>query len=98
MGTESRLENLLDRMVADPSLHARWLNTFSYLEYVGFRKIEKSERAETLTAAVLGRACEEGRHALRLKTLAIKLGGAGCDSYLPEVLLRRGSRKLCPRA
>src|ERR1700730_18091113 len=86
MPTQNRLESLGDRIVADPALHARWLNTFSYLEYVGFRKIVKS-RAEVLTAAILGYACEEGRHALGLKKLAVKLGDAEFDSYVPEVLL-----------
>ena len=57
------------------------------MEYVGFRKIVKSQRAETLTAAILGHACEEGRHALGLKKLAVKLGGAGFDSYAPQFLL-----------
>jgi hypothetical protein len=47
----------------------------------------KSQRAEVLTAAILGHACEEGRHALGLKKLAVKLGGAEFDSYVPEVLL-----------
>jgi hypothetical protein len=87
MQTQDRLEDLIGAVVASPALHARWLNTFSYLEYVGFRKIVKSQRAEVLTAAILGHACEEGRHALGLKKLAIKLGGAEFDSYAPEVLL-----------
>jgi len=87
MQTQDCLEDLIGAVVADPALHARWLNTFSYLEYVGFRKIVKSQRAEDLTAAILGHACEEGRHALGLKKLAIKLGGAHFDSYAPEALL-----------
>jgi hypothetical protein len=87
MHTQDPLEDLIGAIVADPALHARWLNTFSYLEYVGFRKIVKSQRAEVLTAAILGHACEEGRHALGLKKLAIKLGGAQFDSYAPEALL-----------
>ena len=87
MQTQDRLEDLIGAIVPDPALHARWLNTFSYLEYVGFRKIVKSQRAEVLTAAILGHACEEGRHALGLKKLAVKLGDAEFDSYVPEVLL-----------
>jgi hypothetical protein len=87
MQTQDRLESLRGAVVADPALHVRWLNTFSYLEYVGFRKIVKSQRAEVLTAAILGHACEEGRHALGLKKPAVKLGGAEFDSYVPEVLL-----------
>ena len=88
MQTQNRLEDLVERIVTDPAFHARWLNTFSYLEYVGFRKIVKSQSADVLTAAILGHACEEGRHALGLKKLAIKLGGARFDSYAPETLLR----------
>ncbi len=87
MQTHNRLEELVAAIVANPALHARWLNTFSYLEYVGFRKIVKSQHAESLTASILGHACEEGRHALGLKKLAIKLGGAAFDSFAPEVLL-----------
>jgi hypothetical protein len=87
MPAQDRLESLVEKIVSDPALHARWLNTFSYLEYVGFRKIVKSQRAETLNAAILGHACEEGRHALGLKKLAVKAGGAEFDSYRPEVLL-----------
>lgn len=87
MQTKDRLEDLVGRIVADTALHARWLNTFSYLEYVGFRKIVKSQRAEALTSAILSHACEEGRHALGLKKLAVKMGGAGFDSYAPQQLL-----------
>jgi hypothetical protein len=87
MPAQDLLESLLAKIIADPSVHARCLNTFSYLEYVGFRKIVKSQRAETLSAAILGHACEEGRHALGLKRLAVKLGGIDFDSYRPEVLL-----------
>ena len=87
MPSDNCIEGLISQIVADPALHARWLNTFSYLEYVGFRKILKSQRAEVLTTAILTHACEEGRHALGLKKLAVKLGGAGFDSYAPQVLL-----------
>jgi hypothetical protein len=47
----------------------------------------RSQRAEVLTAAILGHGCEEGRHALGLKKLAKKLGGSQFDSYAPEALL-----------
>lgn len=81
------IESLIAAIVRDPRLHARFINTFSFLEYVGFRKIVKSQRAETFTADVLNHAVEEGRHALRLKKLAIGMGGPAFDSYGPEVLL-----------
>jgi hypothetical protein len=87
MPTQNRLEAVIGTIVADPTLHARWLNTFSFLEYVGFRKIVKSQRAETLSAVVLNHAVEEGRHALGLRKIAVKLGGPRFDSYAPETLL-----------
>jgi len=87
MPTRTRLDTIVARIVATPELHARWLNTFSFLEYVGFRKIVKSQRAETLGVAVLTHALEEGRHALGLRKIAVKLGGPHFDSYAPETLL-----------
>jgi hypothetical protein len=87
MPPQNRLDAIVAAIVADPALHARWLNTFSFLEYVGFRKIVKSQRAETLSSAVLTHAVEEGRHALGLKKIAVKLGGPLFDSYAPETLL-----------
>lgn len=87
MPAQNRLEPIIAAVVADPRLHARWLNTFSYLEYVGFRKIVKSQRAEVVTAELLTHALEEGRHALGLKKLAVKVGGAPYATYAPQTML-----------
>jgi hypothetical protein len=87
MNPHFRLEAAVGAIVADASLHARWLNTFSYLEYVGFRKIVKSQRAEALTAEILNHALEEGRHALGLKNIALKIGGEAFATYAPENML-----------
>lgn len=87
MLAHDRLDALIGTIIADPALHARWVNTFSFLEYVGFRKIIKSQRAETLSTMILNHAVEEGRHALGLKKLAVRLGGPNFDSYAPECLL-----------
>ncbi len=87
MNVDHRLTALIGTVVATPELHARWLNTFSFLEYVGFRKIVKSQKAEALSAEVLAHALEEGRHALSLKKLAMKIGGKGFDSYASDAML-----------
>jgi rubrerythrin len=87
MNLDHRLTTLISKVVAEPRLHARWLNTFSFLEYVGFRKIVKSQKAEALSAEILAHALEEGRHALSLKKLAMKIGGKTFDSYEPEAML-----------
>jgi hypothetical protein len=87
MLAQSRLEASVRAIVAEPNLHARWLNTFSYLEYVGFRKIVKSQRAEVLSAEILTHALEEGRHALGLKKLALKIGGEAFATYDRSLML-----------
>ncbi|HLH12070.1 MAG TPA: hypothetical protein VKV77_09360 [Methylovirgula sp.] len=87
MKTQDRLEAVIAVVVKDDHLHARWLNTFSFLEYVGFRKIVKSQRAEVLNRTLLMHALEEGRHALLLKKLAVKLGGKEFDFYRPQTML-----------
>jgi hypothetical protein len=87
MKTHDHLEAVIAIVVKDDRVHARWLNTFSFLEYIGFRKIVKSQRAEILNRSLLMHALEEGRHALLLKKLAVKLGGQEFDFYEPATML-----------
>lgn len=82
------LSTLMLRIVSDNDLHARWLNTLSYLEYIGFRKIIKSQDAGDMTQQTLQHANEEGRHALLLKNICLKVGGPRYDSYHPSKLLK----------
>jgi hypothetical protein len=91
MNASNRLAALMPVVIKDDELHARWLNTFSYLEYVGFRKIIKSQRADTLSRAFLNHALEEGGHAFLLKNMAVKVGGKAFDYYTQETML-------CPEA
>ncbi|MGP8232254.1 MAG: hypothetical protein ACLQL2_06255 [Methylovirgula sp.] len=87
MNASDRLASLMPIVIKDDHLHARWLNTFSYLEYVGFRKIIKSQRADVLSRAFLNHALEEGGHAFLLKNMAVKVGGKDFDFYTPETML-----------
>lgn len=82
-----KIEEFLPLIVKSDELHAKLLNTFSFLEYIGFRKIVKSQRAEDLDCETLGHAIEEGRHALLLKKLAVKVGGSRFDSYTASELM-----------
>src|SRR4051812_21294003 len=78
----ARTERLLERIVPDPRLHARFVNTLSRLEYVGVRKILKSRRAERLDQDGLQHILDEAVHALRLKKAATALStaaGSGTD-------------------
>ena len=78
---------VLRRLLPDPPRHARFLNTLSLLEYIGARKILKSQPAETLSAEMLEHVVEEARHASVLKRLALRLGGAAVATYRGEALL-----------
>ena len=70
----ARTQRLLDRIVPDPRLHARFVNTLARLEYVGVRKILKSRRAERLDLDGIQHILDEAVHALRLKKAAAALG------------------------
>src|SRR5665213_1315479 len=71
-----RARRLLDHVVPDPVLHARFVNTLARLEYIGVRKILKSRRSERLDLDGLQHILDEAVHALRLKKAAAALGGA----------------------
>jgi len=71
-----RARRLLERVVPDAILHARFVNTLARLEYIGVRKILKSRRSERLDIDGLQHILDEAVHALRLKKAAAALGGA----------------------
>jgi hypothetical protein len=71
----TRIGPLLDRIIPDVALHARFVNTLARMEYVGVRKILKSRRAENLDLDGLQHILDEAVHALRLKKAATALAG-----------------------
>jgi hypothetical protein len=76
----ARTQRLLDRIVPDARLHARFVNTLARMEYVGVRKILKSRRAERLDLDGIQHILDEAVHAMRLKKAAAALGKAsGAD-------------------
>lgn len=80
-------KTILKEVVAAPELHARFLNSLSLLEYIGARKIMKSQEESKITPTVLAHMTEEIRHAQILKKLAIKVGNQAVLSYREESLL-----------
>ena len=44
----------LKRLACRPEAHARFVNTLSLLEYIGARKIMKSQKESRITAALRG--------------------------------------------
>lgn len=65
---------LLDRMIADPRLHGRWLETLSYLEMTGSRKISAYMPSQKCPLFLLQHGAEESRHAFFFKHQIRKLG------------------------
>jgi hypothetical protein len=58
---------LLPKYIDQPALHAKWLNTLSYLENCGARKIARTEHPLNVSKEILKHAAEEFRHAFYLK-------------------------------
>ncbi len=72
----ARTQRLLDRIVPDARLHARFVNTLARMEYVGVRKMLKSRRAERLDLDGIQHILDEAVHTMRLKKAAAALGKA----------------------
>lgn len=80
-------QQLLERIVQDGVTHAKWLNTLSFMENAGARKISKCEHPVSVTLIQLKHAAEEHRHAYYLKKQIGKIDAELCTSYKAEELL-----------
>jgi len=83
----TRLEKVMTALLANPSAQARFVNTLSLLEYIGARKIIKSQEEQSITLDTLSHAAEEIRHAFALKRLALKMSKGNLNTYKEEHLL-----------
>ena len=81
------LQNILENIVNDNLLHAKWLNTLSFMENAGARKISASEDKEKVNLIILKHAAEEHRHAYYLKKQIGKIGEGLCKNYESKYLL-----------
>lgn len=82
-----QLASILENIVNDNKLHSKWLNTLSYMENAGAKKISASENKEEVTLLILKHAAEEHRHAYYLKKQLAKLDEAFCKTYTNAELL-----------
>lgn len=74
-------QNLLRLIVSNPSLHARWLCSLSYLELTGAKKIAASVRARRCPYYMLQHLSEESRHALFFRSRVKDIGKNPADDY-----------------
>ncbi|MDQ0064712.1 hypothetical protein [Chryseobacterium lathyri] len=80
-------QQLLERIVQDSITHAKWLNTLSFMENAGARKISKCEHPVSVTLIQLKHAAEEHRHAYYLKKQIGKIDPELCTTYETDELL-----------
>lgn len=81
------MEGIIEKIVLNKDLHAKWLNTLSFMENAGARKISACEDKIATNLIQLKHAAEEHRHAYYLKKQISKLEVTGFDFYNPETLL-----------
>lgn len=79
--------NLLEKIVQNNDTHAKWLNTLSFMENAGARKISKCEHPVKVNQIQLKHAAEEHRHAYYLKKQIGKLNPDICKTYENTELL-----------
>lgn len=61
------IRRLIEIIISNPEHHMKWLNTLSFLENCGAKKIAASEHRTLVREQVLKHAAEEFRHAHSLK-------------------------------
>jgi hypothetical protein len=82
-----KLKETLSQIVNDDLLHSKWLNTLSFMENAGAKKISASEDKEKVTLIILKHAAEEHRHAYYLKKQIAKISENYCPDYQNQYLL-----------
>jgi hypothetical protein len=81
------IKQLLSRIVDSDRLHAKWLNTLSYLENSGARKIAACEHPTLVEQEMLKHAAEEFRHAHYLKCQIERVSSEPMNTYSLSYLL-----------
>ncbi|RZL17836.1 MAG: hypothetical protein EOO89_06600 [Pedobacter sp.] len=81
------LKNIIEQIIYQPLTHCKWLNTLSYMENAGARKISASEDKENVNLIILKHAAEEHRHAYYLKKQIARIDASQCATYSRAELL-----------
>lgn len=81
------MKSVLAKIIEEPILHAKWLNTLSFMENAGARKISACEDSQKTDLIQLKHAAEEHRHAYYLKKQIGKLTDSGFEYYAEDSLI-----------
>ncbi len=82
-----QIEQLLTTIVSSNELHAKWLNTLSFLENCGARKIAACEHPTLVKEEMLKHTAEEFRHAHHLKRQIERVSSKSMDTYSLSFML-----------
>lgn len=83
----NQITDLITTIVKSPQTHAKWLNTLSFLENCGARKIAAYEHPTLVREEVLKHAAEEFRHAHYLKSQISRVSHKELPNYMLEETL-----------
>ncbi|MDQ6479450.1 hypothetical protein [Dyadobacter sp. LHD-138] len=87
------MTNTIQCIVENNALHIKWLNTLSFMENAGARKISACEHPTQVGIIQLKHAAEEHRHAYYLKKQILKIDANSCSTYSDaELLAPRATR------
>lgn len=81
------IKKVLPLIIACETKHAKWLNTLSYLENCGARKIAACEHPTLVKEEMLKHAAEEFRHAHYLKRQIERISPTPIEDYAQHSLL-----------
>ena len=84
--TNSPINEILEKIIDDPSQHAKFLNTLSFLENTGSREISAMQSDSNTSLSLLKHASEESRHAYFIKKQIPKVNGGDYSDYRKEYL------------
>ncbi|EKP07198.1 MULTISPECIES: hypothetical protein [Leptospira] len=71
----------LKKIIQDQKIHSRWLNTISFLEHIGSRKILATQSGFAVGEMILRHASEETRHAHFFKRMSERISPGTCPDY-----------------
>lgn len=89
---DSRIRRFLEQLIRHKHLHSLWLNTLSFLEYTGSRKIAKALPQEKFNEVLLGHFNEEIRHSLYFKKQAGRISSQNYGFHTQELLAGTAAR------
>lgn len=81
------IHEVLKKVFQSDIFHVRWLNTLSYLENCGARKIAACEHPTLVREEILKHASEEFRHAYYLKCQIKKITNQAVKNYSSDHLM-----------